>query len=33
MAFCRPRRFATFIAQAFSQDHFFTRLNMTWAAS
>ena len=25
MAFCRPRRLATFIAQAFSQDHFFTR--------
>lgn len=24
MAFCRPRRLATFIAQAFSQDHFVT---------
>lgn len=33
MAFCRPRRLAMFIAQAFSHDHFFTRLNMTWAAS
>lgn len=29
IAFLRPRRFATFIAQAFSHDHFFTRVNMT----
>jgi len=25
MAFCGPRRLVTFIAQAFSQDHFNTR--------
>ena len=33
MAFRTPRRLATFIAQAFNQDHFFTRVSRTWAAS
>jgi hypothetical protein len=28
-AFLRPRRLATFIAQAFSHDHFFVRVSMT----
>jgi hypothetical protein len=32
MAFCRPRRLAMFIAQAFNQDHFLVRDNMTCAA-
>ena len=32
MAFCRPRRRATVMAQAFSQDHFCTRVSSTWAA-
>jgi hypothetical protein len=33
IAFDRPRRRAMLIAQAFSQDHFFTRFSMTCAAS
>ena len=33
IALRRLPRLAMFIAQAFSQDHFFTRVSMTWAAS
>jgi hypothetical protein len=29
MAFCKPRRRATFMAQAFNQDHFCTRVSST----
>jgi hypothetical protein len=29
MAFCRPRRLAMFIAHAFNDDHFVTRVSMT----
>jgi hypothetical protein len=33
MALRRLRRLAKLVAQAFSHDHFFTRVSMTWAAS
>ena len=33
IAFFSPRRLATFIAQALSQDHFVERTNRIWAAS
>lgn len=32
-AFFNPPRLATVMAQAFSHDHFFTRVSMDWAAS